>query len=404
MALPISVDVGEGLTIAASISLDRAADRVWDVVVVGAGPAGALAARQLALGGAGVLLVDKAEFPRWKVCGSCLNRRTLSLLGRAGLGELVSSLGAVPIASMEWIVDGERATLARPSGVVVSRERFDAGLVAAAISAGARFLPSTVASTDACDHDARSVLMRRDGERGHVRARLVLAADGLGGRLLGHEEPGTPPRRRTRIGAGAIVETGFSWVEQHKLYMVCGSGGYVGLVRLEDDRVAIGAALDRALVLKSGGIAGAVGRLLDNAGVASITDVAALSWRGTPPLHFRPRRIAATRIFALGDAAGYVEPFTGEGIAWALEGAMAVTEPALAAVQRWDESLVQRWTGLHARRIRRRQWTSRMAANLLRHPRLVCLAIRLIRRRPNLARPIVNYLNQPCTSATAIQR
>jgi flavin-dependent dehydrogenase len=58
-----------------TLAPESAAGRLWDVVVVGAGPAGAMAARELARRGAGVLLVDRAQFPRYKVCGGCLNPR-----------------------------------------------------------------------------------------------------------------------------------------------------------------------------------------------------------------------------------------------------------------------------------------------------------------------------------------
>src|SRR5262249_23647918 len=71
-ALPIPPDVVPAMTLAATLDLMTTSERRWDAVVVGAGPAGALAARELARLGAAVLLVDRATFPRWKVCGCCL--------------------------------------------------------------------------------------------------------------------------------------------------------------------------------------------------------------------------------------------------------------------------------------------------------------------------------------------
>ncbi len=73
------------LTSAPAHSSLRGAPHSHDVVVVGAGPAGALAARQAALSGLSVLLVDRAEFPRKKVCGCCLHPRGALALRRAGL-------------------------------------------------------------------------------------------------------------------------------------------------------------------------------------------------------------------------------------------------------------------------------------------------------------------------------
>src|SRR5262249_17510298 len=63
-----------------TLNLAQVTRESWDVLVIGAGPAGALAARQLALAGARVLLVERKTFPRWKVCGACVNEQALSIL------------------------------------------------------------------------------------------------------------------------------------------------------------------------------------------------------------------------------------------------------------------------------------------------------------------------------------
>ena len=81
------------MSIQNTISSSDAAGRRWDVIVVGAGPGGALLAGLLARSGKQVLLVDKGEFPRHKVCGCCLNGTSLAVLERCGLGSLVLKLG-----------------------------------------------------------------------------------------------------------------------------------------------------------------------------------------------------------------------------------------------------------------------------------------------------------------------
>jgi flavin-dependent dehydrogenase len=108
----------------------------WQAVVVGAGPAGALAALQLARQGVRVLLVEKRAFPRWKVCGCCLNAQAQAVLAAAGAGGLVDSQGGVPLRRLQLGHRGKRATLALPDGRALSRERFDQALVQAAIDAG----------------------------------------------------------------------------------------------------------------------------------------------------------------------------------------------------------------------------------------------------------------------------
>ncbi|MBC7772886.1 MAG: FAD-dependent monooxygenase, partial [Pyrinomonadaceae bacterium] len=91
------------------------ASRRWDAIVIGAGCAGSVIARELSLAGRSVLLVDKAVFPRAKVCGCCLNAAALALLSRIGLGDLASSLGAAPLLSVSLAAGRAAATLAIPT-------------------------------------------------------------------------------------------------------------------------------------------------------------------------------------------------------------------------------------------------------------------------------------------------
>ena len=114
------------MTSTGTISFAAAGQRRWDAIVVGAGPAGALAARQLAREGTEVLLLDRKAFPRWKVCGACVNQNALSVLKDVNLHDLVERLGAVPIEKFQLCVGSRHATLAIPGGVAVSRAQFDA--------------------------------------------------------------------------------------------------------------------------------------------------------------------------------------------------------------------------------------------------------------------------------------
>ena len=134
--------------IAATLSWDETAREPWDAVIAGAGPAGAVCAYLLARRGHSVLLVDKSDFPRSKVCGSCLNGAALSALAVVGLGELPARLGGVPLHAIQLQTAHCHATLPLPVGLAVSRCAFDAALVRAALAAGAAFLPRTTATLD----------------------------------------------------------------------------------------------------------------------------------------------------------------------------------------------------------------------------------------------------------------
>jgi flavin-dependent dehydrogenase len=409
-------------------TLDRAAtaSRLWDVVVVGAGPAGALAARLLAAKGLAVLLVDRAHFPRGKVCGGCLNGRALALLARAGLGMLPRDLGAVPIDTFLLGVNGRRARLALPAGVAVSRHAFDAALVGAAIAAGAHFLPGTRAHlvefapvgrtswsacsatgalvrqrwdggpggppSDSVDAGERRLLLEGDGEA-EVRARLVLAADGLGGRLLRDAEP-PRPAADSRLGAGVLLERAPDAFIPGIIYMACDAGGYVGLVRVEEGRLDVAAALDPEVAVTMGGPGALATRILHASGLPDVPHLDVAPWRGTPLLTRRAPRLAAERLFALGDAAGYVEPFTGEGIAWALASAEAVVPLALRAVARWEPALADSWADAYRNAVGGRQGLCRWLARLLRHPTLLQGVVQLLGCAPFVAGPVVRRLNR----------
>jgi flavin-dependent dehydrogenase len=177
--------------------------------------------------------------------------------------------------------------------------------------------------------------------------------------------------------------------------MARGRFGYVGLVRLEDGRLDIAAACDPMFVQACRGPGNAVRRLLDEVGWPCPASVVECAWRGTPLLTRRPQRLGAHRLFLIGDAAGYVEPFTGEGIAWALASGAAVAPLAVRAARGWDPSFMAQWTTAHARLIQRRQRTCRLVSGVLRRADITAGMVNVLSRMPYLARPVMRALNAP---------
>jgi menaquinone-9 beta-reductase len=395
MALPLPFALGTSMTIAATTDLTTAARQRWDALVVGAGPAGATAARQLARRGAAVLLIDRAAFPRYKVCGCCLNVRALATLARLGLAQRLADAGAVPLAQVCLAGRGCRAVVPLPGGVALSRETFDAALVEAAIEAGAAFLPETRARLSDVAPTARAVSLRQGGHGEQVKAGVVLAADGLAGTLLAGK-PGLQRRATpaSRIGAGVIAGDAPALYQPGTIYMACGTDGYVGLVRLEDGRLDVAAAFDTPAVrlCGPGRVAAAV---LDEVGWPVPPGLRGLPWRGTPALTRPAGRRAAERVLALGDAAGYVEPFTGEGMAWALAAGVAVAPLAERAASRWTPSLAGEWSAIFRQVVARRQVLCRVVATVLRRPRLTRAVIGVLSAWPALSGPLVRHLNTP---------
>jgi flavin-dependent dehydrogenase len=233
---------------------------------------------------------------------------------------------------------------------------------------------------------------KTEGESFSIRARVVVAADGLNGQLTAQEGSRPDVKRGSRIGAGTVADSAPTFYCPGTIFMAVGRCGYVGLVRLEDGRLDVAAAFDPTFVRDSNGPGSAATTTLQEAGFPAIPDLQDRPWRGTPALTRTPRRVAGERWFAVGDAAGYVEPFTGEGMGWAVASAVAV---APLAARPWHPGLAREWEATHARLIRSRQATCRIAARVLRSPRLSRWAVRLLSVAPVLSRPVVAALNRP---------
>ncbi|HSM60807.1 MAG TPA: hypothetical protein VK849_08425, partial [Longimicrobiales bacterium] len=196
-------------------------------------------------------------------------------------------------------------------------------------------------------------------------------------------------------GLGAVLRAGVEGYGSGTIHMAVGPSGYVGLVRLEDGALNVAAALDPEALRGPSGPAEPVAALLDGAGLPVPDGLAAADWHGTPPLTWRPRRLGGDRVFRVGDAAGYVEPFTGEGMCWALGGARALAPIAASAAARWDVSLLRRWEHVHRRGIGRAQRLCKAAAWTLRRPALARLVLVALGVVPELASPFVRVASAP---------
>lgn len=376
--------------------------RSIDVLVIGAGPAGALAARALARDGIDVLLVDRDAFPRWKVCGCCVGGGGAAALAAEGLGALLDDLGATRPDTLAIESPGRSVRLALGATRVVSRTALDAALVEAARTEGARVHTGWSAALGPIEGDRRHVELRRGERRVAVRATLVLAATGLTplSALPGARVPRTRVAPASRIGVGAVFAQnalGRAAPTPSTVRMRVGRGGYVGLSRLEDGSIDVAGAIDPAAIRDAGGISEAVSKILIEAGTHSpqtrtLAPVGEpiTGWRGTPALTRSAVRSGAERVLLVGDAAGYVEPFTGEGMTWALEAARAVVPHARRIVDSgWQRTDLTAWHR-ECRRARRARAIVGVVAWISRTPGRVDLAMRLLERAPRLAAPFVH--------------
>ena len=339
-----------------------------------------MVSRELARAGKRVLLVERERFPRDKVCGGCLGPVAMQALAAVGLGDLPLLCGATPVERFQWSAMRQRITVPVGGGVVISRATLDAALVAAAQDDGVEFRDGVSAVVEA--PQGRVVPVRlRDGET--VAAPLVIAATGLGGGDVA---------RGSLLGAGLVFE-GFeclggggplNGLKPGTIYMGHSWGGYVGAAVGEHGRIVAAAALTQSTARQSG-IGFAVDYIVKNAGLPDIPTWGE-QWKGTPLLTRQRSRAYDERVLYLGDAVGYVEPFTGEGMGLALESARLLAPLAAAG---WRPETGREWQAILDERVRPAQRRCRTLTRFLHSERRAALGILLLRGLPFLAPRII---------------
>ncbi|MCW2880543.1 MAG: monooxygenase FAD-binding protein [Sphaerisporangium sp.] len=298
-------------------------DDVWDLVIVGGGPAGsaaALGAKRLRPD-ARVLLLDKADFPRDKACGDGIAAHGRDELALLGVPDLIADYR--PTRHLSVVSPGGAhvsATVARPNHVV-PREVFDGRLVEAARARGVEVRRHRVRALAA--HDGRIVL------DGTVTARAVVAADGANSavrRLIG--VPATP-EKHTAIAVRGYAEVPADDDVQLIAMQKEGWPAYAWSFPIGDGtaNVGFGMLLPR---LRATGLPGREvlhGRLAE---LLPHLPARRLRAHHLPLSPGRPR-LGAGRVLLAGDAASLINPLTGEGIYYALLSGRLAGEAAVEA-------------------------------------------------------------------------
>lgn len=343
----------------------------FDIAVIGAGPAGSCAAIAAAQAGARVVLLDRGAMPRAKVCGCCLAASGVAALHAAGAGDALA--GAVPLRAIR-VASGARAmTLARAAGVAIGREELDARLVEVARRAGVEVRLETSARVTR----DRTVQLTHGERVSTLAARTVIVADGLQGGAL-DDVPGFEWRMtaHSMMGFGAVLPPSAFDCPAGEIHMHVGRDGYIGVVRLPSGELDVAAAVAPAALRRAGTVAACARALL--ASVAHEPEsVERARWRGTPQLTRTRARVAAPGILVVGDAAGYIEPFTGEGMSWAIATGLAAGELAAR-----DAHAHERWPTRCEALVARPKWRCWAIALALRSPLLVRAAIAFGARMP----------------------
>jgi flavin-dependent dehydrogenase len=338
-----------------------------DVVIVGAGPAGAVAATVLARAGVRVRLFDRAAFPRDKLCGDTLNPGTLAMLRRLGLASAADTRGLRVDGMIVTGDGGVRIDETYPDGLfgrAIVRRELDTALVEQAVAAGASFEPSTVIRRALVDGQHApavcGVAVGTNATEHVIRAKVVVAADGrrstiaFGLGLARH--PARP--RRWAIGAYFDNVTGLS----SRGEMHVRRGRYIGVAPVPGGLANV--CLVQPWAAAEGPLGDPEARLRrEIARDAALRDRFAGARLAGPPVVLGPLAVdadpgAMDGLLLAGDAAGFIDPMTGDGLRFAVRGGELAAVAALRALEHG-------WAGVHAQLAddRRREFSGKRRFN-----------------------------------------
>ncbi len=333
-----------------------------DLLVLGAGPAGAATAIRAARAGLSVTLVDRARFPRDKPCSEYMSPETVRHLAAFGVLPALEASGGIAIAGTT--VTGPRGSVLtglfaragspfRPTGLSLPRRLLDAALVEAARGAGATVLEEHTVTDLLHERGAvaGAAVRAADGSVRLLRARLTVGADGLRSivaRRIGQRHHGLP----ARVAFVAHVADVPGLSDRAELHVT--ADGYAGLNPIGNGlaNVALVVPWHRAAEARGGVLRFAIAALDRIPGVRGRVraDRVARPFMVTGPFAARSRRVVTHGALLVGDAADFFDPFTGEGICAAFRGAELAVESAVMALAEPGPVSARRLSGYAARR------------------------------------------------------
>ena len=371
----------------------------FDVAIVGAGPAGSACGGFCALAGLKTLILEREKFPREKVCGDCLNPSCWPVLGRLGLAQRVRGLPHSKLGSVEFAaIGGQKVIVDLPTGddgeFSVKRSLFDDLLLRRACELGVQVREETMVTVlrgadtgMTCSHGpvARPDLNTPQGRsyncgwnietaRGeNFAARVLVGADGRNSTVARLRNL-LPRLARERVALQAHIPLPQNFGKRVVLQFL--REGYSGQAPVNETE------LNLCLV----GTPPTISRLRRWA-ERHFEITADQPWRTITPLTRSPVLSAHENLFFIGDAARVVEPFTGEGIYYALRSGELAAKAITKIIKGEDRRLALReFAHAHAEMYRGRLWVNRLARAAVLSPQVASVLVRVAPFSPAIMR------------------
>jgi menaquinone-9 beta-reductase len=340
---------------------------IFDVAIIGAGPAGSSCAAFCAMAGLETLVLERAKFPREKVCGDCLNPSCWPVLERLGLAQRVWDLPHSKLTSVDFIaIDGRKVSVNLPTGndceLSIKRSLFDELLLKRACELGAHVREGTTVTALVHDQDWKIETAIRES----FRARVLIGADGRNSSVARLRNL-LPRPARERVALQAHIPLPLNFGERIVLQFL--REGYSGQAPVNENE------LNLCLVGKPSTIS-----KLRQWAQRQFEIPANQRWRTITPLTRSPVPGAHENLFFIGDAARIVEPFTGEGIYYALRSG-ELAAGAIAKIINGKDRLLALREFSHActEMYRGRLWINRLARDAVLSPRIGSLFVHAAR-------------------------
>ena len=355
----------------------------FDVAIVGGGPAGSSCGAFCAMAGLQSLVLDREKFPREKVCGDCLNPSCWPVLERLELADRVRDLPHSKLCSVAFIaIDGREVIVDLPSDanceISVKRSLFDDLLLRRARELGANVhQQTTVTGLSRNDHWN---IETASGE--FFQARILIGADGRNSTVahLCNLLP-RPARERVALQAHIPLPRDFG----NRIVLQFLREGYSGQASVNETQ------LNLCLV----GTPPTISKLRRWA-ESQFQLPADQGWRTITPLTRSPIPSAHENLFFVGDAARVVEPFTGEGIYYALRSGELAAKAAAKIVRGENRQLALRnFTCAYSGMYRGRLWINRLAREAVLRPQLGSLFVHAARVNPAILKLLTATIVSP---------